>query len=72
MDRLADLLMKKTDLTLIKLGGSLITYKQDQDRINDYLNQIDLFLAGSGSLDKLQQKVLALTNIEQLNRIFEK
>jgi isopentenyl phosphate kinase/ribonuclease BN (tRNA processing enzyme) len=61
--------MKKTDIMLIKLGGSLITYKQDQDRINDYLKEIDLFLSNSGSLDKLQQRISELTDFEKLNKI---
>jgi len=63
--------MKKTEIKLIKLGGSLITYKQDQKRIDQYLSQIDRFMAGKGSLDELTQKISELTNFEKLNRIFQ-
>jgi len=63
--------MKKTEIKLIKLGGSLITYKQDQKRIDQYLSQIDRFMAGKGSLDELTKKISELTNFEQLNRIFQ-
>lgn len=63
--------MKKTEIKLIKLGGSLITYKQDQKRIDQYLSQIDRFMTGKGSLDEITEKISELTNFEQLNRIFQ-
>jgi ribonuclease BN (tRNA processing enzyme)/isopentenyl phosphate kinase len=62
--------MEKTETMLIKLGGSLITYKQDQKRINDYLRQIDLFMTGKGSENELKQNIRELTNFKQLNQMF--
>ncbi len=69
MEGMSGILMKKTDVTLIKLGGSLITYKQDQDRIKEYLEEISLFISGTGSLNKLQQKISKLTDFKRLNTI---
>ncbi|MHA2328240.1 MAG: amino acid kinase family protein [Candidatus Hodarchaeales archaeon] len=62
--------MKKTQFTVIKLGGSLITHKRDTHLIEQYLNQIDLFLAGKGSMMKLTQRISDLMNFPNINAIF--
>ncbi len=56
---------------LIKLGGSLITHKKDTHRIDRYLDQIDLYLSGKGSLSELTQKISDLMNYQRLNKIFQ-
>ncbi|MHA2245201.1 MAG: MBL fold metallo-hydrolase [Candidatus Hodarchaeales archaeon] len=63
--------MRKQPITLIKLGGSLITYKTDTHRIDQYLDQIDLFLRGSGSLEELTKKISDLINFHRLNEIYK-
>ncbi len=62
--------MRRTPITLIKLGGSLITYKKDIRRIEQYLNQIDCFLSDTGSLGELIKKISDLINYQFLNEIF--
>ncbi len=56
---------------LIKLGGSLITHKKDIHHIDRYLDQLDLYLSGKGSLSELTQKISDLMNYERLNEIFQ-
>ena len=62
--------MGKTPITVIKLGGSLITYKRDTNLIDQYLNQIDNFLSGIGSLQDLDIKISNLVNFQNLREIF--
>ncbi|MFX1517388.1 MAG: MBL fold metallo-hydrolase [Promethearchaeota archaeon] len=62
--------MGKTPITVIKLGGSLITYKRDTNLIEQYLNQIDRFLSGTGSLHELNIKISNLVNFQNLGKIF--
>ncbi len=63
--------MKKTQIMLIKLGGSLITHKKDIHLIDCYLDQIDLYLSGKGSLGELTQKISDLMNYQRLNELFQ-
>ncbi|NHJ01455.1 MAG: MBL fold metallo-hydrolase [Candidatus Heimdallarchaeota archaeon] len=60
-----------TPVTMIKMGGSLITYKNDEQRIQKYLKEIDQFLSGKGSIDNLYTTICELMNFEVLNKIFE-
>ncbi|MFX1247843.1 MAG: hypothetical protein ACFFBQ_10700 [Promethearchaeota archaeon] len=59
--------MKKTPITLVKMGGSLITYKKDSYRIKQYLDQIDFFKSGTGSLGTLTEKIIDLVNFYYIN-----
>jgi ribonuclease BN (tRNA processing enzyme)/isopentenyl phosphate kinase len=61
----------KSNITLIKLGGSLITYKDDEQRIKDYLDTVDMFQEGSASLEDLTEKIIRLHNIKNLKDIFQ-
>ncbi|MFX1285531.1 MAG: MBL fold metallo-hydrolase [Promethearchaeota archaeon] len=61
--------MKKTPITLIKLGGSIITYKKDRLRIEQYLGKIDSVLSGKGSLEELTKTISDLVNFQNLNKI---
>ncbi len=63
--------MKKTPITLIKLGGSLITRKRDTHRIKQYLGQIDLLIKGKGSLGDLIETISNLMNFQRLNEIYQ-
>ena len=54
--------MRKTPITVIKLGGSLITYKRDTNLIEQYLDQIDRFLSGTGVLKELNGKIMVSGN----------
>ena len=63
--------MQKTQIMLIKLGGSLITHKKDTHLIDRYLNQIDLYLSGKGSLSELTEKISDLMNYKNLKAIFQ-
>jgi len=60
------------NITLIKLGGSLITHKKDLNRINDYIQEINRFYEGNGSfsLKFLSQKISELIDYQKLNKIF--
>ena len=60
------------NITLIKLGGSLITHKKDLNRINDYIQEINRFYEGNGSFPPtfLSQKISELIDYEKLNEIF--
>lgn len=62
--------MKKMSFKLIKLGGSLITHKKDIPRITRYLEQIDLFMIGKGSIRELTQKIMDLMNLEPLYEVY--
>ena len=62
--------MNQNKVTLVKLGGSLITYKQDEDRINKYLAVIDQFRAGTASLEDLTMTIAHLLNTSTLKEIF--
>ncbi|MFX1508006.1 MAG: MBL fold metallo-hydrolase, partial [Promethearchaeota archaeon] len=68
--RIGEKLLRKTPITVIKLGGSLITYKRDNNLIDQYLNQIDRFLSGVGLLNELNAKISNLINFQYLNKIF--
>ena len=61
--------MRKTPITIIKLGGSLITYKRDSNLIEQYLDQIDRFLSDTGLLSELIAKISNLINFQYLNKI---
>lgn len=63
--------LRKTPIILIKLGGSLITYKRDTHRIEQYLDQIDRFLSGLGSMGELTDKITELINFQRLDVIFD-
>ncbi|UCG00877.1 MAG: MBL fold metallo-hydrolase [Candidatus Heimdallarchaeota archaeon] len=63
--------MKKTPITVIKLGGSLITFKRDKYLIDQYLDQIDRFMSSSGLLQELSLKILDLINFYHLRKIFK-
>ena len=63
--------MRKQPITLIKLGGSLISYKTDTHRIEQYLDQIDLFLRGTGSLEELTKKISDLMDFHCMNEIYK-
>ncbi|MHA2097017.1 MAG: amino acid kinase family protein, partial [Candidatus Hodarchaeales archaeon] len=61
-------MQKKT--ILVKLGGSLITYKQDEDKITEYLLIIDRFRRGTASLEELTTAISRLLNTSTLKEIF--
>ncbi|MFW9906737.1 MAG: MBL fold metallo-hydrolase [Candidatus Thorarchaeota archaeon] len=63
--------MTRTPITVIKLGGSLITYKRDKNLIEQYLDQIDRFLTGIGLLNELNAKISNLINFPHLDKIFK-
>ncbi len=60
------------NITLIKLGGSLITHKKDINRINEYIQEIDHFYEGNGtrSLNRVSKKISELIDYDILNKIF--
>ncbi len=62
--------MNQKNVILVKLGGSLITYKQDEDRINKYLSVIDQFRGGTASLEDLTTTIAHLLNTSTLKEIF--
>ncbi|WP_455142334.1 MBL fold metallo-hydrolase [Candidatus Hodarchaeum mangrovi] len=59
------------NFTLIKLGGSLITYKKDEQLIKSYLDEINRFLHKSSSLTALTKSISDLTNFLTLEKIFK-
>ena len=63
--------MKKSNITLIKLGGSLITYKEDEQRIKDYLDIIDMFREGKASLEELTERIVRMHNKRKIKEIFQ-
>lgn len=69
--RIGEKKMRKTPLTVIKLGGNLITYKRDTHRIEQYLDQIDRFLSGTGLNKELNEKISDLLNYQHLTEIFK-
>ncbi|MFW9855687.1 MAG: MBL fold metallo-hydrolase [Candidatus Thorarchaeota archaeon] len=62
--------MKKQDLTLVKLGGNVITRKHDNDRIHEYLTSIESFMDSSANLSDLQTTIFNLLDLQQANKIF--
>lgn len=60
------------NITLIKLGGSLITHKKDIYRINEYIQEISHFYEGNGSrsLKGLSEKISELIDHDKLKEIF--
>lgn len=62
--------MIKQEVTIIKMGGSLITYKQDKQLIDLYLDEIDHFIANKGSFNQLTKRIISLMNFDQINRIY--
>jgi isopentenyl phosphate kinase len=55
---------------MIKLGGSLITYKREKEGIERYLATINRFMAGNGSIRDLYERISDLMNFQRLNEIF--
>ncbi|MFX0173231.1 MAG: MBL fold metallo-hydrolase [Candidatus Hodarchaeota archaeon] len=62
--------MKKKQVLIVKLGGSLITYKRNKEGIEKYLAEIDRFMEGNGSLRDLYERISNLMNFQKLNDIF--
>ncbi len=62
--------MNQNKIILVKLGGSLITYKQDEDRIKEYILIIDRFRCGAASLEDLTTSISHLLNTSTLKEIF--
>jgi ribonuclease BN (tRNA processing enzyme)/isopentenyl phosphate kinase len=62
--------MKKKQVLIVKLGGSLITYKRNKEGIEEYLAEIDRFVEGNGSLRDLNERISKLMNFQKLNGIF--
>ena len=63
--------MHKSNVTLIKLGGSLITYKEDEQLIKDYLDTIDLFREGKASLEELTEKIVRMHDKQKIKDVFQ-
>jgi len=57
--------------TLIKLGGSLITYKKNEQLIKSYLDEINRFFYKSSSLTALTNSISKLTNFLMLDEILK-
>ena len=64
------LTMNQSKVILVKLGGSLITFKQDEKRINDYLSIVDQFRGGTATLEDLTTTISHLLNTSTLHEIF--
>jgi ribonuclease BN (tRNA processing enzyme)/isopentenyl phosphate kinase len=62
--------MNHNNVILVKLGGSLITFKQDEKRINDYLSVIDQFRGGNATLEDLTTAISHLINTSTIHEIF--
>ncbi len=62
--------MNQNKTILVKLGGSLITYKQDEHKINEYLLIVDRFRCGAASLEDLTTTISNLLNTSTLKEIF--
>jgi ribonuclease BN (tRNA processing enzyme)/isopentenyl phosphate kinase len=62
--------VKQNKIILVKLGGSLITYKQDEHKINEYLLIVDRFRSGTASLEDLTTTISNLLNKSTLKEIF--
>ncbi|MHA1975156.1 MAG: MBL fold metallo-hydrolase [Candidatus Hodarchaeales archaeon] len=63
--------MSRTSIVLIKLGGSLITYKADERLIQDYLSEVRNYLEKKSSYSELSRRISSLMNYERLDTIFE-
>ena len=63
--------MQHDNITLIKLGGSLITYKEDEQRIEEYLSIIDKFRDGKTSINELTAMITALHDQSKIKEIFQ-
>ena len=62
--------MSQQKAIIVKLGGSLITYKQDEERIKEYLLIIDRFRGGGASVGELTSTISHLLNTSTLKEIF--
>jgi ribonuclease BN (tRNA processing enzyme)/isopentenyl phosphate kinase len=58
------------ELVLIKLGGSLITYKQNEEYIADYLSIVEKFRRNESTLEDLTHTISRLLNREKILQIF--
>jgi ribonuclease BN (tRNA processing enzyme)/isopentenyl phosphate kinase len=64
--------MTETKVSLIKFGGSLITYKKDESMIAQYLEVVDEFLSGTKGIEDLREVITNLMNKELILTIFRK
>ena len=48
--------MEKSNVSLLKMGGSLITYKKNEIMIDQYLEIIDGFIDGTKKIKDLREK----------------
>jgi ribonuclease BN (tRNA processing enzyme)/isopentenyl phosphate kinase len=62
--------MQNDNVTLIKLGGSLITYKEDKQRIKDYSSIFDKFRNGEASTKELTVVISDLLNKQKIKEVF--
>ncbi len=62
--------VNQKNVILVKLGGSLITYKQDENRIKEYILAIEQFRCGTASLEELTSTISNLLNTSTLKEIF--
>ena len=62
--------MQTKDLILIKLGGSLITYKENEKFILEYLSVIEKFRINKGTMEDLTKVISQLLNKEITLEIF--
>jgi isopentenyl phosphate kinase len=58
------------DLILIKLGGSLITYKKNERFIDEYLSTVEKFRNNEGTMEDLTKAISQLLNKEITLEIF--
>ncbi|MHA1237284.1 MAG: amino acid kinase family protein, partial [Candidatus Hodarchaeales archaeon] len=62
--------MQTKDLILIKLGGSLITYKKNERFIDEYLTAVGKFRSNEGTMEDLTGAISQLLNKEITLEIF--
>jgi len=63
--------VSRTNIMLIKLGGSLITFKTDEQRIKEYLSEIRSYLQGNSTYSQLCSKISDLMDFDRLDTIFQ-
>jgi len=62
--------VQNKDLILIKLGGSLITHKQNEKFIAEYLSVVEKFRSNKGTMEDLTGAISQLLNKEIISEIF--
>ena len=64
-------MMVNSKVSLVKMGGSLITYKKNEAMIAQYLEVIDGFIDGTKELKDLREAITNLMNKELISKIFK-